>query len=112
MCLLQSKPIAIGSATPDDVVHNSDLETLVETSDEWIRTRSGHIKNLVEGICHPLEYPSRCANVHGELGSRRREQLGPVLHAILHPFTMALLISFSPCVFRGVSGRASAAAAS
>lgn len=38
-CVVQSKPIAIGSATPDDVVHNSDLETLVETSDEWIRTR-------------------------------------------------------------------------
>ncbi|MEN1729364.1 MAG: beta-ketoacyl-ACP synthase III, partial [Pseudomonadota bacterium] len=30
-----------GSHLPDRVVTNKDLETLVETSDEWIRTRTG-----------------------------------------------------------------------
>ena len=31
----------VGHYLPDRVVSNSDLETLVETSDEWIRARSG-----------------------------------------------------------------------
>lgn len=32
---------ATGMAVPDRVVTNADLEKLVDTSDEWIRTRSG-----------------------------------------------------------------------
>lgn len=31
----------VGHYLPDRVVSNADLETLVETTDEWIRTRSG-----------------------------------------------------------------------
>ena len=38
---LNCRPIGIGSATPKTVVTNSDLESIVETSDEWIRTRTG-----------------------------------------------------------------------
>lgn len=30
-----------GSATPQAVIHNTDLSQLVETSDDWIRTRTG-----------------------------------------------------------------------
>ncbi|HET7359871.1 MAG TPA: beta-ketoacyl-ACP synthase III [Rhodanobacteraceae bacterium] len=33
--------IATGSALPERVVTNADLEKLVDTSDEWIRTRTG-----------------------------------------------------------------------
>ena len=33
--------LGIGSAWPDKVLTNHDLEKMVETSDEWIRTRSG-----------------------------------------------------------------------
>lgn len=35
------RPIGVGSAAPDTVVTNVDLEQVVETSDEWIRTRTG-----------------------------------------------------------------------
>jgi len=38
---LNCRPIGIGSAAPKTVVTNSDLESFVETSDEWIRTRTG-----------------------------------------------------------------------
>lgn len=38
---LKCRPIGIGSAAPKTVVTNSDLESFVETSDEWIRTRTG-----------------------------------------------------------------------
>ena len=30
-----------GSYVPDRVMTNADLEKMVETSDEWIRTRTG-----------------------------------------------------------------------
>lgn len=38
---LKCRPIGIGSAAPKTVVTNLDLESCVETSDEWIRTRTG-----------------------------------------------------------------------
>ena len=40
----QSKSVVIlgtGSYTPDKVVTNNDMAKIVDTSDEWIRTRSG-----------------------------------------------------------------------
>jgi 3-oxoacyl-[acyl-carrier-protein] synthase-3 len=39
--LKYARIIATGSALPERVVTNADLEKLVDTSDEWIRTRTG-----------------------------------------------------------------------
>lgn len=38
---LPCRPIGVGHAAPKTVVTNSDLESVVETDDEWIRTRTG-----------------------------------------------------------------------
>lgn len=38
---LKCRAIGIGSAAPKTIVTNVDLESVVETSDEWIRTRTG-----------------------------------------------------------------------
>lgn len=38
---LQCRPIGIGHAAPKTVITNLDLESVVETSDEWIQTRTG-----------------------------------------------------------------------
>ncbi|CAB9510423.1 3-oxoacyl-[acyl-carrier-protein] synthase 3 [Seminavis robusta] len=48
---LGCRPIGIGSAAPKHVVTNVDLEKVVETSDEWIRTRTGISKRhlLLDG---------------------------------------------------------------
>ena len=35
------KIIGTGSATPELVVKNTELESFLDTSDEWIRTRTG-----------------------------------------------------------------------
>jgi len=48
---LKCRPIGIGSATPKTVITNGDLETIVETSDEWIRTRTGISERRV--LLHP-----------------------------------------------------------
>jgi len=48
-----SKLIGTGSQFPEKVMTNADFETFVETSDEWIRTRTGietrRIANLKKG---------------------------------------------------------------
>ena len=41
------RPIGIGSAAPQTVITNADLEAVVETSDEWIQTRTGIAKRHV-----------------------------------------------------------------
>lgn len=42
MCELRNAGIiSIGSAVPDKVLTNADLEKIVETTDEWIRTMTG-----------------------------------------------------------------------
>jgi 3-oxoacyl-[acyl-carrier-protein] synthase-3 len=38
---LTVRPIGIGSAAPSTVITNTDLESVHDTSDEWIRTRTG-----------------------------------------------------------------------
>ncbi|WP_027390820.1 beta-ketoacyl-ACP synthase III [Chrysiogenes arsenatis] len=39
--MIYSKLIAVASALPETVLTNVDLEKLVDTNDEWIRTRTG-----------------------------------------------------------------------
>ncbi|TAL85496.1 MAG: 3-oxoacyl-ACP synthase, partial [Rhodanobacter sp.] len=41
MTQLYTRIIATGSALPERIVTNADLEKIVDTSDEWIRTRTG-----------------------------------------------------------------------
>ncbi|KAL3757438.1 hypothetical protein ACHAWU_006645 [Discostella pseudostelligera] len=38
---LSVRPIGIGSAAPQTLITNSDLESVHDTTDEWIRTRTG-----------------------------------------------------------------------
>lgn len=38
---MSCRPIGVGHAAPEKVLTNVDLESIVETSDEWIRTRTG-----------------------------------------------------------------------
>lgn len=52
-----TKIIGVGAAVPPNVVTNVDLEKLVETSDEWIETRTGIKSRRVvgeEGTCTDL----------------------------------------------------------
>lgn len=50
---LKCRPIGIGSAAPKTVITNVDLEAVVETSDEWIRTRTGISERRV--LLHPTD---------------------------------------------------------
>ena len=39
--MMYSKVIGTGSYLPEKILTNQDLERMVDTSDEWIRTRTG-----------------------------------------------------------------------
>ena len=39
--MYNSKIIGLGKYLPDNVVKNSDLESIMETSDDWIQERTG-----------------------------------------------------------------------
>ncbi len=52
-----------GMAVPERVVTNTELAKLVETSDEWIRTRTGIIERRIVG---PGEYTSTLATSAGQ----------------------------------------------
>jgi len=52
---LRCRPIGIGSAAPKTVITNGDLESFVETSDEWIRTRTGISERRVLLHNSPIE---------------------------------------------------------
>ncbi len=41
--------VGVGSAVPDRVLTNSDLEKMVDTSDEWIRTMTGILERRIAG---------------------------------------------------------------
>jgi 3-oxoacyl-[acyl-carrier-protein] synthase-3 len=38
---MNCRPIGVGHAAPDKIITNVDLESVVDTSDEWIQTRTG-----------------------------------------------------------------------
>ncbi|EKX48209.1 hypothetical protein GUITHDRAFT_157512 [Guillardia theta CCMP2712] len=46
---LKARPIGIGHAAPAAVITNKDMEKIVETTDEWISTRTGIEKRHVLG---------------------------------------------------------------
>src|SRR5438105_391177 len=49
MTMLSSRIVGTGRAVPDRVLTNLELETMVDTSDEWIRQRTGiHERRILE----------------------------------------------------------------
>lgn len=46
----------IGSSLPSKVLTNKDLEKIVDTSDEWIRTRTGIRERRIDGEGKPLSH--------------------------------------------------------
>lgn len=61
MSQYKAKFSAFGSSTPKKILNNYDLEKIVETSDEWIRTRTGMFERHIaseEEAASDLAYPA------------------------------------------------------
>lgn len=67
---LGCRPIGIGSAAPATVISNDDLENVVETSDEWIKSRTG-ISNR-----HVLQHEESIKSLASEAGQQALEMSG------------------------------------
>ena len=56
--------VGVGSYLPDTVMTNADLEKLVDTSDEWIRTRTGiGSRHVVSPGDTPSDLAARAAKI-------------------------------------------------
>ena len=62
--------IGTGSAIPKKIIHNKDLEELVDTSDEWIRTRTGIVTR------HVVEEGETNSRLAGEAARNALEMAG------------------------------------
>ncbi|MEL7156689.1 MAG: beta-ketoacyl-ACP synthase 3 [Actinomycetota bacterium] len=49
-----SRIVSVGTALPDEVLSNADFERMMDTSDEWIRTRTGIRERRVGGTTTSL----------------------------------------------------------
>lgn len=62
---MYSKILGTGSYLPERVLTNADLEKMVDTTDEWIRTRTGierrHLASEAQTTCDLAEAAARCA---------------------------------------------------
>ncbi|MET0146781.1 MAG: beta-ketoacyl-ACP synthase 3 [Ilumatobacteraceae bacterium] len=59
-----SRPIAFGHHQPDRVVDNAEMAKIVETSDEWIRSRTGIVTRRVGGDDDTVPEMARRAACH------------------------------------------------
>jgi 3-oxoacyl-[acyl-carrier-protein] synthase III len=77
---------AVGSYVPERVLSNADLEKMVDTSDEWILTRTGIRERR---IAAPDEYTSdmasKAALVAMERGNIKPEQIDLIIVATITP---------------------------
>ncbi len=93
----RAKITALGTYVPPDVLTNQDLEKMVETSDEWIRTRTGICERhvLAQGlgvsdIC--VEAAKKCLKARG-IGPEDVEVIivGTVTPDMMFPSTACLV---------------------
>ena len=71
---------SLGSCLPPRVLTNAELEKIVDTSDEWIRTRTGIRERHISG---PDEYSSVLATRAAELALQRAGMTGADLDMIV-----------------------------
>ncbi len=68
--MLRAKIVGTGSCVPDKLLTNADLEKIVETSDEWITTRTG-IKER-----HIVEPGQKFSDLATQAGERALQKAG------------------------------------
>ncbi len=97
----------LGRHVPEKVLSNSDLETIVETSDEWITTRTG-IKT--RHVVSEGEYTSDLAVGAAEMALKNAGMDAEELtHIVVATFTPDAMVPSCACIVEeklGIKGRA------
>lgn len=104
----QARIIGVGSYLPKTVLTNADLEKMVETSDEWIVTRTGIQERRIAG---PEECTSDMGLEAGKLALSRANmnpnEVDLILVATMSP---DYLVPSTACIIQGKLGAYQAAA--
>ena len=95
--MIYSKITGTGSYLPEQILTNADLEEMVDTSDEWIRSRTGiekrHVARNDETTCDLAEKASRAAM---EAAEKNKDDVDLIIVAtttpdLIFPSTACLL---------------------
>jgi 3-oxoacyl-[acyl-carrier-protein] synthase-3 len=99
---------SVGKAVPDKVLSNHDLERLVETSDDWIRQRTGIIERR---MCGPNESTSSLSALAGRQ-ALERAQMDPkeVQMVVVGTVTGDMLFPSTSCLVQEAIGAKNAGA--
>lgn len=106
--LRQAGIVGVGSAAPEKILTNADLEKIVDTTDEWIRTRSGIVERR---ICEDGQAASDLACRAGEAALARSGLSGKDIDlVIVATITGDTLIPSTSCIVQDKIGAPNAAA--
>ena len=82
----RAKIIGTGSAVPDKVLTNSDIEKMVDTSDEWIVTRTGIRERHIAGDGEYTSlFAAKAADKALEMAGVKAEEIDLILLATVTP---------------------------
>ena len=97
-----------GSSLPERIMTNADLERMVDTSDEWIRTRTGIRERRVAGPDEPMSlFATRAAEAALQAAGVKAADLDLVLCASVTP---DMPIPSTACIIQDKLGAKKAAA--
>jgi 3-oxoacyl-[acyl-carrier-protein] synthase-3 len=83
---VRAQIIGTGAALPERVVTNADLERIVDTSDEWITTRTGISERRIAGSDEYLsQYASKAAAMALERAEMKASEVDMILCATVTP---------------------------
>lgn len=84
--MMRARIIGTGSAVPDKVLTNFDLEKMVDTSDEWITTRTGIKERRIAGEGeYTSTFATRAAEKALEMAGVKAEELDLVIVGTVTP---------------------------
>lgn len=86
MRMLRSKILGTGSAVPDKVITNRDLEQMVDTSDDWITTRTGiKERHIAESGEYTSTFATLAARRAMEMAGVAPDDIGMIIVATVTP---------------------------
>ncbi|HZK24935.1 MAG TPA: beta-ketoacyl-ACP synthase III [Oscillospiraceae bacterium] len=81
--------LGVGSAVPPKIVTNSDLEKIIDTSDEWIRTRTGiSERRVVEDGVFTSDLAAQAAEKALQAANTTAEEIDLIIVATITPDTI------------------------
>lgn len=90
-----------GSALPDNIVTNFDMAKLVETSDEWIRERTGIVERRISTGDTVATLSAKACEKALEMAGKKAEDVDLIIVATCSP---EMLLPCAACQVQGIIG--------